>query len=292
MTDNEREYLKFMKKLFDEDLMDEEIFSQSDEMKKAKGENNEIGLFQDWFSFFTTGETEEEAMNNPMFMPLTSEFSPERTVAIGDNYRKGIFAITSANEHPEARMRWVDWLYRQEGWHFFNAGPEGTTWQWAEDTPDEWKDYNYVPNEYWEEYAEEQPYVITTEIAAEEGEEYRGTVSPFYALEHPGAPKDYPISAREEASPFLPWTESETAEKIDPYGKVPMPQIYLTNGEVDETRGIMGDLLTFIEEEEARFITGQIDPNDDADWDKYVSTIENMGVERLLENKIARILPG
>ena len=77
--------------------------------------------------------------------------------------------------------------------------------------------------------------------------------------------------------------KEETAEKIDPYGKVPMPQVYLTNDEIDETRGISGDLETFIEEEEARFITGQIDPNNDEDWDNYVSTLENMGVERLLE---------
>lgn len=283
MTDNGREYLKFMKKLFDEGLMDEEIFSQSDEMKKSKVENNQVGIFQDWFPFFSTGETEEESMRNPMFMPLTSEFSPERTVAIGDNYRKGTFAITSANEHPEATMRWVDWLYTQEGWYFFNAGPAGTTWDWDDDTPDEWKDYKYVPNEYFEEYPEEQPYVRATEKAIEEGEEYRGSVSPFYALEHPGAPQDYPRSARDPENPFGAWTKEETAKKIDPYGKVPMPQVYLTKDEVDETRGIMGDLLTYIEEEEARFITGQIDPNDDADWDNYVSTIENMGVERLLE---------
>lgn len=283
MTDNGREYLKFMRKLFDEGLMDEEIFSQSDGMKKAKVESNEVGIFQDWFPFFSTGETEEESMNNPMFKPLTSEFNSERTVAIGDNYGKGTFAITSANEHPEATMRWVDWLYTQEGWHFFNSGPAGTTWDWDEDTPEEWTDYKYVPNEYWAEYPEEQPYIRSTEKAIEEGEEYRGTVSPFYAMEHPGAPQDYPRSARDPYNPFSDWTKAETAEKIDPYGKVPMPQVYLTNDEIDETRGITGDLETFIEEEEARFITGQIDPNDDADWDKYVSTLKNMGVERLLE---------
>src|SRR5699024_1773332 len=60
-----KEYLAYMHKLFDEKLLDPETFSQSDEQKKAKGQNNRIGVFPDWFSFFTTDQTEEEAMDNP-----------------------------------------------------------------------------------------------------------------------------------------------------------------------------------------------------------------------------------
>ena len=77
VTDNYRGYLEFMNKLYDEELLDSEVFSQADEQKKAKGEDNRLGMFPDWFSFFTTGQSEEEAMKNPVMGPMTSEYSDE-----------------------------------------------------------------------------------------------------------------------------------------------------------------------------------------------------------------------
>src|SRR5699024_12706398 len=77
ITDNYRGDLEVMNKLYEEELLDSEVFSQADEQKKAKGEDNRLGMFPDWFSFFTTGQTEEEAMKNPIMGPMTSEYSKE-----------------------------------------------------------------------------------------------------------------------------------------------------------------------------------------------------------------------
>lgn len=262
MTDNAREYYKFFNKIYSEGLVDQEIFSQSDEMKKAKGQENRIGLFQDWFSFFTTGQTEEEALINPMFLPLTSEFSPERSVAGSPQMVRGTFAITSANEHPEATIRWVDQMFTEEGTEYFDRGPEGHYWEW-EDGEDSTK--------------------VMTERAMEEGEEYRGTITPFYGITTPGYGVTLPPLGHEGESDFSKFIREETQEKVEPFSQLAFPLVYLTQEEIDELQGITGDLATYIEEEEAKFITGQIDPNDDADWDNYVSTLENMGVDRYLE---------
>src|SRR5699024_619485 len=59
ITDGYKEYLKYMNKLYDEELLDPETFSQSDEEKKAKGQNDRIGVFSDYFSYFTTGQEPE-----------------------------------------------------------------------------------------------------------------------------------------------------------------------------------------------------------------------------------------
>ncbi|MCM2677967.1 extracellular solute-binding protein [Alkalicoccobacillus plakortidis] len=104
-TENYKEYLSYMNKLYDEGLLDPETFSQSDEQKKAKGQENRLGLFPDWFSFFTTGETEEEATNNPMFHPLSSPITDEPLIPINPGITRGTFAITSNNEYPEASIR-------------------------------------------------------------------------------------------------------------------------------------------------------------------------------------------
>ena len=74
----------------------------------------------------------------------------------------------------------------------------------------------------------------------------------------------------DEENPFLTFVKQETADKIDPYGEVPLPDLYLSQEEIDKTQAIIGDLETFIEQEEAKFITGQKDINDDAVWEQYL----------------------
>lgn len=262
MTENARAYYEFFNQLYEEDLLDQEIFSQSDEMKKAKGQENRIGLFQDWFSFFTTGQTEDEAINNPMFMPLTSEWSPERSMAGSPKMIRGTFAITSANEHPEATMRWVDTMFSEDGTEYFDRGPEG---------------------HYWEYEDGEGSTKVMTERAEEEGEEYRGEITPFYGITTPGLGVTLPPLGHEGESAFSQFIREETQEKVEPYSVLAFPLVYLTQEEIDELQGISGDLSTYIEEEEAKFITGQLDVSEDSVWDNYVSTLENMGVDRFVE---------
>ena len=262
MTDNAREYYSFFNKMYSEGLVDQELFSQSDEMKKAKGQENRIGLFQDWFSFFTTGETEQEAIKNPMFRPLKSDLNPEGTIAGSPQMVRGAFAITSENPHPEATMAWVDYMYTEEGTEFFDRGPAGYYWDWAD---------------------EEGGEKVMTERGEEEGEEYRGEITPFYGITTPGLGVTLPPIGEEGESDFSKFIREETQEKVEPNSHIAFPLVYLTDEEIEEIQGVSGDLATYIEEEEAKFITGQLDVNDDEVWNNYVSTLENMGVERYVE---------
>lgn len=265
MTENARAYYEFMNKMYEEDLMDEEIFSQSNDAKIAKGQNNQIGLWQDWFSYFTTGETPEESLNNPMFLPLTSDLSPDRSVAGSPGLGRGTFAITSKNEYPEASMRWVDYFYSEEGYEFINNGPEGYYWEWEDG---------------------EGSQKILTDVADEEGEEYRGTISPSYNTVNPGIVTTLPALGKAGEEPdtrFGDFIRNESEEKINPYATVGLPPLYLNSEEIDEIAGISGDLSTYIEETEAKFITGQLDVSDDEVWENYLNELEKMGVDRYIE---------
>src|SRR5699024_9384403 len=133
MTENYKEYLTFMNKLYEEKLLDPETFSQSDDQFQAKGQENRIGIFNAYYSYQLTGETEEEAINNPMYFPLTSDVNDEPLLPLNPGMSRGSFAITKDNPSPEASMRWVDYLYSPEGHAFFDQGPEGIFWEWDED---------------------------------------------------------------------------------------------------------------------------------------------------------------
>ncbi|WP_130858710.1 extracellular solute-binding protein [Gracilibacillus phocaeensis] len=256
ITENYKEYLTFMNKLYEENLLDQETFSQSDEQKKAKGQQNRLGLFPDWFSFFTTGESQEEAMNNPMFHPLTSEWSEEPMMPLSPGLTRGTFSITSNNSNPEATIRWIDYFYSPEGYAFLNMGPEGDLWERGDDG----------------EVIELDP-----PEGYDSSEDYRGTLTPDYGIATPTV--TYPIEGKEE-SEFDQFVRAETEEKIEPYGELPFPLVYLTKDEQDELNTIEVDLESYVEQMEAKFITG-VEPM--SNWDSYVETIENMNIERYIE---------
>lgn len=257
-TENYKEYLTFMNKLYEEKLLDPETFSQSDEQKKAKGQENRVGLFPDYYSFFTTGETEEASMNNPMFLPLTSSVSDKAVIPRSPAISRGTFAITSNNPNPEASIRWVDYFYSKEGYAFLNMGPEGHLWEWDDkeggkrvklDVPENFKS----------------------------SEDYRGTLTPDYGIATPSL--SGPIEGNEQTE-FDKFIAAETNEKIEPFAKVPYPLVYLTSEEQQQANTIEVDLESYVKQMEAKFITG-VEPL--SNWDKYVKTIENMNIDQYVQ---------
>lgn len=256
ITENYKEYLTYMNKLYEEGLLDPETFSQSDEQKKAKGQANRLGLFPDYFSFFTTGESQEESINNPMFHPLTSSVSDKPLFPRSPGISRGTFSITSNNDHPEATIRWVDYFYSKEGREYLNDGPEGYLWEKGENGE---RKYLEVPEGF------------------KSSEDYRGTLTPAYGITAPT------VTARIEGvelSEFDEFIEAETKAKIDPYAEVPIPLMYLTNEEQAIVNTIEVDLQSYVEQMEAKFITG-VEPL--SNWDKYVKTIEDMNIEKYIQ---------
>ncbi|WP_066186889.1 MULTISPECIES: extracellular solute-binding protein [Gracilibacillus] len=256
ISDNYLEYLTYMNTLYEENLLDPETFSQADEQKKAKGQENRLGLFPDWFSFFTTGQAEEDAINNPMFHPLVSDVSPEIVLPGNPGINRGAFAITKNNEHPEVSLRWVDYLYSREGRDFFDQGPEGFLWEMGDDGERVFLD---IPEEY------------------DSSEDYRGTLTPAY-----GIPVPMLVDLVENAprSDFDLFIESETQEKVDQYAETAYPLTYLTNDEQEQINSIEVDLQSYVEQMEAKFITG-VEPL--SNWDQYVKTIENMNIAEYVD---------
>ena len=259
MTENYRGYLEFMHKLYDEGLLDQEVFSQADEQKKAKGENDQLGMFPDWFSFFTTGQTEEESIINPMMGPMTSEYSKDPMFPISTGIQRGAFAITKDNPSPAAAIRWVDYFYSKEGFDYMNRGPAGYLWDWVDEEGGERK--------------------FREDLEASNREEYRGQITPDYGIVTP-VNSDFeldPIGDQGETD-FEKFIQTETDEKVTKNGEVAYPLVYLTAEEQEVVSAVEVDLKTFVRNSEAQFITGQMEINDET-WDKYVSTIENIGSE-------------
>jgi putative aldouronate transport system substrate-binding protein len=250
-------YLTFMNRLWQDDLLDHETFSQTDEQKKAKGANNQVALFSDWFPYFTLGG--EPSFDNPLMTPVKSEMADSpvygKNPGISSN---GMFAITNSNPNPEASMRWVDYLYSYEGATLFNQGPENLLWKYKNKETKE-KEWLPVPG-------------------GGDREEYKGTITPNYGILTPGInTSDLTLGLRSE---FDDWIDKENAAKLTPIAKVSYPNVYLTNEEQTEASTLLSDLDTYVLQMEAKFITGN-EPL--SNWDKYVAQIKKMGGDRVAE---------
>lgn len=265
ITKNYKEYLTFMHKLFAEGLLDKDTFAQSDDQKKAKGQANRLGVFSDYFSYFTTGRTPAQAAANPMWQPLTSDVSPKAVVPGNPRLNRGNFAITKNNPSPAAALRWVDYFYSDKGAVYLNQGPEGYLWKSAKNDKGQ------------------TVRVFAKGVTPENSEDKRSKLTPDYGLTVPALASDRDqYSIRTDANApavdgFTTFVRAETKAKIDPYARVPYPLVYLTKEEQDSISSMTTDLATFVEESEAKFITG-VTPL--SDWDKYVKTIKGMHVDQ------------
>lgn len=167
----------------------------------------------------------------------------------------GTFAITSSNEHPEATIRWLDYFFSEEGSIMFRYGIEGETFYYDEDGMAEYSD---------ELYADPRGLgVAIGDITA-----YPGGGAPQYITEY-------------NATGINPPAVQEAQKKLDGY----LPEVVygpplFDKDTADEVNQIRADMDAYYNESSAQFING--DRGFD-EWDDYVSTIENMGLSRLIE---------
>lgn len=260
-TPEYKEFLTFMNKLYTEKLLDPEVYSQADEQKKAKGNANRLGLYPDWYSFFTSGKVQGKAVNDPMFQPL-SKTGNDIVTPISQRIQTGAFAITKNNKSPKAALRWVDYFYTKEGFDYLNRGPEGALWDWQVNDKGE------------------KVKVFTDRVKQQDPEEVRSEITPDYGIATPELQLSLP-SIKEnpndpERTEFERFVKAETDSKMLPYGKVPFPVTYLTKAEQDAVNESAAEAKLYNEEMEAKFITG-VEPL--SNWDKYVETLNKMNIK-------------
>ncbi len=202
--------------------------------------------------------TPENGTENPMMPPITSELVDEPVIPMSSGITVGSFAITNSAENPEAAIRWVDYLYSKEGSTLLNIGGEGELWEWADEENQIRRQKETPPN-------------------FNSSEDFRGTLTPDYGIAVPRLSFDIEW---DEENEFSDWIREETEKKIHPVGHVGVPGMFLTSEEQRDANRIRSDLDAYVEQMEAKFITGQ---ETLSNWDTYVQTIENMNVERLIE---------
>ncbi len=248
-----KEVLQYLNKLYTEGLIDKEIFTLKDTALYAKGEKGLLGA-----AFVPHPQA---VMNQKGYVGLGALKGPhgdQLFVSVKNPIAwPGAFVITDKNKHPEATVRWIDHFYGDEGATFYFMGQKDVTYTQKPDGQLE-----YVDD------IKKNPNGLTLDQAAARhftwpGGSYPGYVQEKYFKGSESLPES--IEAGKKASKHLVkdmwygfnFTEEETAFM--------------------NSKG--ADIHKLITETEANLINGTASFDD---WDKYVATVQKMGVDQYL----------
>ncbi|MDO4284725.1 MAG: extracellular solute-binding protein [Eubacteriales bacterium] len=272
-----QEYLAFLAKLYEEGLMEQEAFTLTDNEIMQKEQGDVYGVFGTGSAPFVLANQDISYDANWMALSgLSSSVNQDRYAGIASPVSSLILTAVGADtEYPEAMARFLDYFYTEEGMLSAMKGYEGVT-------------FDYVTDELIE--------IDVAEMRAPEGyasgEEYRfkGAVinEGLNVLES---------NADREALFEIDLDVLESKEVVEKYGWAALvadayrqdgvtgvsvyPVVAYTSEESDQRGTLYTDINTYLMQAKAQFITGEKDV--EADWDAYVTTLEQMGLSSLLE---------
>lgn len=241
-----KEYIKWASSLYTEGLMDSEVFTQEQGQYVAKGKADTLGAF---LQFNSVTMTEPDKIEDWIVLePLKGPNGDQLWTNYVKDNRGAKFAMTSANENPEATIRWVDQFFSQQDDKAIEVhiGEFGVI---SEKDGEKINIINDDNNAKWENcpgpYA---PGIVSTDIY-----ENKLQQSPA-AIRKAGFYEAY--------KPFL-------GEQL--------PILSFTKEELDKTAIMKTDIINYVDEMKAKWVTGQADV--EADWSAYVDRLNKMGLE-------------
>ena len=257
-TDGYREGLKFLQRLYSENLLDRETYTQSRKELLSKGKTDEttLGVFSIWLDENMVGA--EKAKSDYVMLPPLDGPGDETYWAwspwtfLGRNR----FVITSADEYPEISIRWADWLFTEDGSWQAMYGPYGVC-------------------------IEKDAAGDITTITPPDGmteDEFKFFNSPVYVVPQ--------ALTREMYTHYsLPESRQRKLARHAVYSKY-FPKEYFPRGyySQDQIRVLdtyVTDINNYVEEMQAKWVVNA-DIDIDAVWDDYLERLEKMGLSEVM----------
>lgn len=261
-----RHYLEYMNKLFEEGLLDSEYISQGAEQITAKSAGELIGITADTGGVPKVSPDQLEAYEG--LGALTSDYCDTPTWAATPTFnRGGTFAITSYCEVPEQMIKLLDFFYTQQGSVMVRCGPS------EEQVPGGWTMIQVDGVDTFETHYAEAGYTSFWTFRAE------NTVM--------NAP--YLDSAETKVAQYLTYADPQQrwltkSVLVDTQNaeiaRLAYPDVSFTQEE-NEIINTFVDLDSYVDQMEARFITGET--SIEQEYDGFIQRIQDMNVDQMID---------
>lgn len=256
-----KEYLSFLNKLYTERLIDKDYGSPTSEDAQAKVTKNLVGAMQNWpdlagaWAKIIRDAKLQDAHYIP-FSPPAGE-NGERSIEAYGVIDDGFHSISKDCKDPVLAIKWLDYLWSEEGKTFLAWGIEGKS---------------YV----------------------KDGDKLKFT---DFVLKNPDGLGTSDALRTLGAWPTVPWIQQgDTYRQIlssdpdfkdcwkvnEPYYVNPFPRMLATKEENDRLTALTTDMDTYISEMQTKFIIGK-EPI--TKWDEYVKKVKDMGLDEVLKIK-------
>jgi len=168
--------------------------------------------------------------------------------------------ISTACENPEILVSWLDYWYSEEGFYLGNYGIEGESWEWMEgyDRP------------VFTDLVENNPDGLNSTMVR-----FQYALSPFHNKLY-----DWRIGYLRTYGDE-PMNITLNIWDADYDNTQSMPEVAMTTDESADYAAAYNDVRTYVSEMTLKFIMGIEDI--DAQWGAYMETLENFGLETMLE---------
>lgn len=262
MEENTKVAFEWFNKLYSEKLINNNCFTQGSADALAQGAEGLNGSGYHALPRFVFGNMpiEEEALY-PAMPALSSSVNPKQLTTRGTGVSQGTFSLTNkcSEETIVAMMRWLDYLYSEEGSWLIHYGPEGHIWKPSPNNP---KLNVYIQPTDGRNTEEVRGGEITPDCGAACPKWVRDTTE--------GAWDDVQQQAR------IAWSD----KNLNPYSVVALPEMFLTLEEQSVVDMYMTDLTKYRQENSAKFVVG--DQSFDQ-WDSFVEGMKSMHVDDVIK---------
>lgn len=279
-TENYKAYLKYMRDLWNENLLDHDNFIQTDEEFRAKAAEERVGVFFDWAPFVAAGKALDYDQNFYWLGALKSDFLNERTVYQNSHVDpRPSFLVNAKTEHAREIVRLMDYFFSEDGQLAGKYGYEGMNYDMVHLDIPGLEEYGVVKIYQPEGYSSTEDYRNTAVTPGEVFSPYLPANGTYHA-----AAMAANAEQLEALLPLYGWgilvardcLSNSEIRKVDAF-----PALLYTEEESNERTSLYTDISLYIESMHAQFITGVTDI--DAGWEDFLNTLNSMQLPRLLE---------
>jgi putative aldouronate transport system substrate-binding protein len=246
--------MKYLNKLYQEKLLDNEVFTQKEANALAK-----IGSSTDTVGMFVHKTNMAKNRENYIAIapPKASGYEVNWYVHPGSIGSRSKMAITKSNKHPEITLAWFDKFYTTRDSYMAQFGLDSLT--------------------------EEAGMLKFKPIPAGMTEDKVYETNSFMKTDWPGVTYDEDFGKTVELPPM--WKELLTYKGLyDPYiTKNPWPRPLLTNDENEKIIPLRTDIFNAVKNMKAKLMLAKDDTTFNAEWEKFMNDIKKMNVEEYVK---------
>ena len=269
--------LAYLKRLYDEGLLDRASFTQDTAALKTLGSGGDVaqlgavpaGTISHIVPYSENGRNGSYQAVPPLKGPDGVQLAMVDT-NYGSTKSTSSFSISTQCEHPDAAMKLGDYLLSEDGTMRAEVGEEGVHWKAAEagelDLNGEQAKWTQIPVT-----------LAEGEVANYNWYQLAATFRSRSWRESWSVPQDQESQTGLEKKLFA------ATKNYEPYApKEILPALFIDPSRIDDLSLIKTNLSRYVKESEIGFITGELSL--ETGWDSYVQQLNNMSLEQYLKD--------